>query len=893
MKQNSNWCGLWTDNTAFNFKIIGFLVAVEIMLSFSPFGFILIKPVSLTTSHIAVMLGAMWAGPVGGGILGLVFGLCSMWKAEATAVNAVDIIFAPFRHGTLIDSLMLSVGSRTLYGIIAGLLFVVLFKLAKKYSVYFLPLMAVVFDRLHSALVYHYMDTLFQVKGISALGSLDRLFRPSTIVVCVFAAVVLVAFYYFLQSKAAEDYYKTWIKIYESNVKEHEVKVFHFIIIVLFIISLMYHITTRTTLIYTIEKVHLSAEGNIRFVHVLAQYLLAVLAMLTIIVDNFKYRICKEHMYNHEQLQEKQEHLEALAAEQESQIEETNSLNRQLQENQAKLEEAAAENEAQLEEIKELNLGLIESHDRLNHDFNIISSISQFFNGIFYINLSTYRYIEINPTEIQTVRQIAGASGDARITFNSICKQAIHSEFQRVFSEFTEVSTLSERLQSQQYISLQFFGITQGWMEGTFIAAGRDVKGRCTYAVWAIRSINEQKEKELLNQRQLETAKLEAEAANKAKTTFLNNMSHDIRTPMNAILGFAKLMERNLDNPKLIGDYLKKINYSGKYLLTIINNILDMARIESGRTAVYEELIDLEEQQGAVVALFEASAKKKNITLKGNWSIQHRYVYCDSVKCQQIAVNLISNSIKYTPNGGSVTVDMEELPSSRQGYADYCFTVADNGIGMSKEYQEQLFEAFSRERNTTHSKVVGTGLGMAIVKKHIDMLGGTITVDSEPGRGSSFKVVLPFKLAEDNEAFVAGEEAAFPYNVDFSGKRILLAEDNELNAEIAIAILEEEGFIIEHAEDGAACVDMLTKKPAGYYNLILMDIQMPNLNGYQATEKIRGLSDKAKAGIPILAMTANAFDEDKHNVLEAGMDGFCTKPIDLEQFNKELARLLK
>ncbi len=401
------------------------------------------------------------------------------------------------------------------------------------------------------------------------------------------------------------------------------------------------------------------------------------------------------------------------------------------------------------------------------------------------------------------------------------------------------------------------------------------------------------KEKDRLN-KELEEAKLSAEAANNAKTTFLNNMSHDIRTPMNAILGFASLIEKEKQNPEAVGRYIGKIKGSGEYLLSIINNVLNMARIESGKATVDEEFFDLYADETNILNVFDASFREKNLKLIANMDVQHRYVLLDKAKTMEIAANLISNAIKYTPNGGTVTVEFREEPSTRPGYAKFVNTVADTGIGMSKDFQENIFEAFTREKNTTESKIIGSGLGMAIVKKLVDLLGGTIEVESELGKGSAFRVTLEHRIVEHPEKYLkqqkqALEQAAY----DFKGKRILLAEDNELNAEIAQELLSGEGFIVEHAKDGVECIDMLSRAEVGYYDFILMDIQMPNLDGYTATRKIRRLSDSAKAAIPIIAMTANAFDEDKRRALEAGMNGFCTKPVSVDMLNKEIAKFIK
>jgi len=395
------------------------------------------------------------------------------------------------------------------------------------------------------------------------------------------------------------------------------------------------------------------------------------------------------------------------------------------------------------------------------------------------------------------------------------------------------------------------------------------------------------------SQEALAAAKLAAEAANEAKTTFLNNMSHDIRTPMNAILGFTRLIERDINKPESVAVSVHKIKNSGHYLLNIINNVLDMARIESGKVSLNLDFIDLQDPEANILNVFEEEFKKKDLKASFALEVEHRYILIDIAKSNEIVVNLISNAIKYTPNGGSISINMKELPCSKPGYGTYCWSITDTGIGMSKEYQKTLFEAFTREKNTTQSKVVGTGLGMAIVKKLIDFLGGTIEVESEQGKGTTFRVYLDNKLVDRPQDYLKKQVESIPDNIDFTGKRIILAEDNELNAEIAMALLEDEGFVVEHAEDGVSCVEMLNKAEASYYDVILMDIQMPYLDGYGATAKIRQLEDKAKANIPILAMTANAFEEDKRKALEAGMDGFCTKPIDVEQLNRELAKVLK
>lgn len=377
----------------------------------------------------------------------------------------------------------------------------------------------------------------------------------------------------------------------------------------------------------------------------------------------------------------------------------------------------------------------------------------------------------------------------------------------------------------------------------------------------------------------LQIAVEKAEGANRAKTNFLNNMSHDIRTPMNAILGYNRLMRKKLTDPQLI-DYQRKIEQSGSLLLSIINHVLDMARIESGKSKLDENAEVLGMIFDEAYGVFAPEAAKKEIRMKKTIVVEHRSLICDGTKIREIFVNLISNAVKYTPRGGSVEVNVNELPCEREGFARIQTVVTDTGIGMSKEYLPTIYDSFSRERNTTMGKVAGTGLGMAIVKELVTMMGGTIEVKSELGEGTTFTVTLDHKIAEtrhDDRKEIASRKAAAESLADL---HILLAEDNDLNAEIAMTLLEEAGLKVDRAADGIQCVSRIEKEPAGTYALILMDIQMPNMDGYKATETIRQLPDPKKAAIPIIAMTANAFEEDRKMALAKGMNGYIAKPID-------------
>jgi len=433
-----------------------------------------------------------------------------------------------------------------------------------------------------------------------------------------------------------------------------------------------------------------------------------------------------------------------------------------------------------------------------------------------------------------------------------------------------------------------------GWVPQSQIAFGiliaALVSGVLTVGYWQYEM---QRYKEALYAEKIERAAKRAEEASEAKTRFLFNMSHDIRTPMNAIIGFSDLLEKHLDDKEKVHDYIKKIQLSGSFLLSLINYVLEMARIESGKATLRTEVGDAQELLGALNAVFEPAVEKKRLKYNCTLDVEHRFIICDVTKVREIVLNIISNSVKYTPEGGSVTVQIKEIPWEKEGWTAYRILVEDTGIGMGAEYLPHIFEEFTRERTSTESKVVGAGLGLPIVKALIDLMGGTIQVESERGKGSKFEVILPFEIASEEEvkdSYVKKEEKLYNRSKE---KRILLAEDNELNAEIAITILEENGFKVERAEDGCKCVELFSEKPTGYYSTILMDIQMPNMDGYTASRKIRGMEREDAKAIPIIALTANAFDEDRNKAFAAGMNGHIAKPIDVGRMVRTIGALVK
>ena len=376
----------------------------------------------------------------------------------------------------------------------------------------------------------------------------------------------------------------------------------------------------------------------------------------------------------------------------------------------------------------------------------------------------------------------------------------------------------------------------------------------------------------------LQVAVENAESANRAKSTFLFNMSHDIRTPMNAIIGYADLASRHLDDPAKLEKYMENIQVCGQNLLMLLNNVLDLARIENDKTEIEYSVSDVEKDFRNCIAMFQNQADSKGQTLTVTAQLQNPYVYADIPHLTEVCTNLVSNAVKYTGACGTIHCDITQKPGKKEGWCDTVITVADNGIGMSQEFQKHIFEPFERERTSTVSKVEGSGIGMGIVKKLVGLMGGTVEVESKIGVGSTFTVTIPCRIASQEET-QAKRDTTSSDKKSLSGTKILLAEDNDLNAEIAVELLQEEGCTVDRAKDGVECVDMLEKAANGTYQLILMDIQMPVMNGYDAAKKIRRMDNLPKADIPIIAMTANAFSEDKQAALDAGMNDHVSKPI--------------
>lgn len=488
-----------------------------------------------------------------------------------------------------------------------------------------------------------------------------------------------------------------------------------------------------------------------------------------------------------------------------------------------------------------------------------VEALSAGYSIITLINLET------DDVELIKGNNIPGLNGRyTQIDHNILLEQVnrlIAEPFRESSVEFYDSKTIAKRLEGKNSLFHTCERTDGTWILSMIVPQKYDENGRVVSVLLANRDFTEEKKRELKQEEALRQEKIKAEKANEAKSIFLFNMSHDIRTPINAIVGYSQLMKKELTNPKLV-HYQEMIEQSSKLLLSIINNVLDMARVESGKMELDENYNVVGNILQVVCDAFEGEATRKNIEITRNISVKHKHVMVDATKMQEILSNLISNAIKYTPEDGHVSIDIQELECEREGYVLFQTKVSDTGIGMSEDFLPSLFELFARERNTTISKIPGTGLGMAIVKNFVDLMDGSIEVESELGEGSTFTITIPHKIA-DKDYTNRNIESSNVSDIDFKGKRILLAEDNKLNAEITTTILSEMGFEVKAVEDGILCVNEMQHQPANTYDLILMDIQMPNMEGYKATHCIRRLFQPEKANIPIIAMSANAFEEDK------------------------------
>ena len=517
-----------------------------------------------------------------------------------------------------------------------------------------------------------------------------------------------------------------------------------------------------------------------------------------------------------------------------------------------------------------------------------VEALSAAYSYISLINLET-KEVELIKGENNPFSNMRFSKLDLDVQMEQV-KRLITEPFIKSSLEFFDFDTVAKRLEGKNSLFYTCEKNDGTWVLSMIVPQKYDENGNVVSVLLANRDFTEEKKRELEQEEALRQEKIKAEKANEAKSMFLFNMSHDIRTPMNAILGYSQLMKKELSDAKLV-HYQEMIEQSSQLLLSIINNVLDMARVESGKMELDENYEIIGNVSQLVCGAFEAEALKKHIEITRNINVQHKHILVDTTKMQEILSNLISNAIKYTPEGGKVFIDVKELAYDREGYTLIQTKITDTGIGMSEDFLPSLFELFTRERNTTMSKIPGTGLGMAIVKNFVDLMNGSIEVESELGKGSAFTITIPHKIA-DQQYTNRNIESHNECDIEFKGKRILLAEDNALNAEITTTILTEMGFEVKVVEDGILCVNEIQNQPANTYDLILMDIQMPNMDGYKAKHCIRHLSESEKTNIPIIAMSANAFEEDKKKAFDVQMNDYITKPIDFQKMEEVLKHVL-
>ena len=531
----------------------------------------------------------------------------------------------------------------------------------------------------------------------------------------------------------------------------------------------------------------------------------------------------------------------------------------------------------------------------------VIDALGHAYSSISLVNIKT--------EEIEIVKASKSMKPDQKGDMLSkahqeeLIRQVIAEPFQKAYREFISMSTVAKRLEKREMLSFTAQTVDERWLTMIIVPQGYDKNGKLCTVLVANRDATEEKEREIEQDKNLRNALAAAEHANKAKTVFLNNMSHDIRTPMNAIIGFTALATAHIDNTELVLDYLKKIHTSGQHLLSLINDVLDMSRIESGSVEIEYAAVHLPDILNDLKTIIQGSSYSRQQKLSiDTQDILYEDIITDKLRLTQVLLNISSNAVKFTPAGGRISICVSEKPCNRDGFATVIFRVKDNGNGMSQEFRKHVFDSFSREHTVTENGIGGSGLGMAIAKNIVDMMGGTIQVESEVGKGTEFTVAFECKIAG---AAVKQEPAPEPGDLiksenqkpqteskrSYKGKKALLVEDNELNREIATAILEEIGLDVDIAEDGTDAVNMMSSAEGRKYDLIFMDIQMPKMDGYTATREIRTLDDLKCANIPIIAMTANAFEEDRKKAIKAGMNGHIAKPISADAILENLDQI--
>ncbi|MDE7168334.1 MAG: response regulator [Clostridia bacterium] len=550
---------------------------------------------------------------------------------------------------------------------------------------------------------------------------------------------------------------------------------------------------------------------------------------------------------------------------------------------------------------KKLLLTTEQSNKKMGEQLSIVEALSRDYANVYSVDeeSGTAKIIKLEGYVTEGLKKGSAEEYNYAVILENYIRSRVHPDDREELSRALSLDNVKDKLNADGEYQGSYRIEDSGeihHLQYTYLRIADSEQGR-GFILAGFRNIDEVIRKEQEQKNVLSEALAQAQYANKSKTTFLNSMSHDIRTPMNAIIGFTSLAEKHLDEKEQVRDYLGKIMTSGNHLLSLINDVLDMSRIESGKVKIDEKETSLPEIMRDLQTIVQADVKAKQLNFSVDTKgVTNGIIVCDKLRLNQVLLNIISNAVKYTKAGGTVGVRVVQTAEAREGYASYEFKVKDTGIGMSPEFLQHVFEPFEREQTATVSGIQGTGLGLAITKNLVDLMGGTITVESEIGKGSEFTVKFCFRVADSApKSLQTEQDGADDKNKSarFDGKKLLLVEDNELNQEIAREILEDVGFTVDTADDGSVAVERIKEMPAGTYDLILMDVQMPIMNGYEATKAIRALDDTAKAATPIVAMTANAFEEDKKAAMDAGMDGFAAKPIDLAKLMKTLSDILK
>jgi len=526
---------------------------------------------------------------------------------------------------------------------------------------------------------------------------------------------------------------------------------------------------------------------------------------------------------------------------------------------------------------------------------DVIRALSDDYFAIYMIDVLHNRIQTVRAQDklLPQVGETIGVEACCDQVMNGYANSYVHPEDRDRFLSETSLGTLYRRLKREKVFFIRYRRVIGELCEYTeFKVVDISDNQNASRCVLAVRSVDSEVRKDFEQQELLKEALIQAQYANKAKTTFLSNMSHDIRTPMNAIVGFASIAMSHLEDRERVRDCVMKITAASRHLQSLINDVLDMSRIESGKLVLREEPCSISGLVDDLTAVFQPQTQAGGLTLQVENSVQDDRVFADTLKLNQVLINILGNAVKFTPAGGLIyfTARQESLPA--EGCGKYVFTVRDTGIGMSKEFQQHIFEPFERETTSTLSQTEGTGLGMTISKNLMELMGGEITLESEQGKGTTFTVSLILRQQAPGEE-VEEDKCVAPGQVNFEGVRVLLVEDNELNREIAVELLESEGFVVEQAVNGADAIEKLERSEPGYYRVVLMDIQMPVLNGYEATRQIRSMGRRDVAAIPIIAMTANAFEEDRELAMKSGMNDHLAKPVRVEELLEKLAKVLQ